>query len=165
MKRRLFGVSLFVAGSAFALASLLVVWSTVGRGVVRNAEGRMAEFHVEASKRVHGHAEPRIGGTVVLSTGTHTHGVRLTIKVHGYQQDGNTSLVMGPAVLRRVTSTCVCEIPGRGRARFVSNRHPEEQGDMDSMEVAFESEHPDQNFSFGGHVVRGDVTISRTESH
>lgn len=164
---KLFAVPLLLSLFAIAAASLMVVWSTVGRGQVRNREGRVGFFHVDASRTAHrGTVHTR--GFVILefpSTNASTPGDRLKIEVVEYGQEANTSLVAGPAVFRHVTSSGVHEYHGRGKARFVSRKHHDEVGDPDSMEASFFIPEGNFQWSFGGHVTSGDVTIAKTESY
>jgi hypothetical protein len=158
---------LFVA-SALALASLMIVWSTHGSGVARNDAGRMAHFRVEASKKVHGTLAPQIGGTVVLEfpSTTNVAGERISMHVHEYEQDGNKSRMAGPAVWRRLTPAGWQEVNGLAHASFTSNRHPEENAPHpDTLEIHFSSATSNLKFNFGGAVIRGDVTVAKTESY
>ena len=168
MKRHVAILAVFLAATTLALASLMIIWSTNGSGVARNAAGRMAHFRVEAAKRVHGTLAPQVAGTVVLEfpSTTNLGGERLSMHVHEYTQEGNTSRMAGPAVWRRPTPKGWEEINGIAHATFTSNRHPDEHSPHpDTLEVHFSSATSNHTFSFGGAVIRGDVTVAKTESY
>ena len=168
MKVRIAITSLVCAVSALAFASLMTTWSTNGSGTVRNAAGRQGAFRVEAAKRVHNNTTPQIHGIFVLEfpSTVNTGGERLALEVREYVQDGNTSRVAGPAVWRVQTPTGPHEFHGLAHARFTSNRHPDEPSlAPDTLEVHFEMEKGNITFDFGGAVVRGDITVAKTESY
>lgn len=168
MRLRIASISLFLAVSTLALASLMTIWSTNGTGTVRNHAGRQAHFRVEAAKRVHGTSAAHIHGIFVLEflATTSTGSERLAVEVRGYLQDGNTSRIEGPAVWRRWTASGWHETHGFAHARFRSNRHPDEASlPHDTLEVQFSAEKGQVTFDFGGAVVRGDITIAKTESY
>lgn len=168
MKRHVAVLAALFFASAFAFASLMIVWSTHGSGVARNSAGRMAHFRVEASKKVHGTLAPQIGGTVVLEfpSTTSIAGERISMHVHQYEQEGNTSRMSGPAIWRRHTPAGWQEVHGLAHASFTSHRHPDENAPHpDTLEVHFSSSTSNLKFSFGGAVIRGDVTVAKTESY
>lgn len=168
MRFRIAMTSVICAASALALASLMTVWTTHGSGSVRNSAGRTAGFRVEASKKVHGTLAPQIHGSLVLEFigTTNVEGERLTMEVRDYAQDGNTSHASGPAIWRRHTPAGWQEVHGHARAKFASHRHPDEPSNApDMLEVHFLAPTSTSSFSFGGAVVRGDITIAKTESY
>jgi hypothetical protein len=95
------------------------------------------------------------------------HGTVLSMQVTGYEPGATTNAVQlsGPATLRVASTTGVQTYPGTATANLVSNRHPDEDGNPDTLEVQFVPTDAGPNFTFSGTVTAGDIRISQTDSY
>jgi hypothetical protein len=168
MKYRLIAASAAFAIAAVALAGLITIWSVNGHGTVSNGE-RTGSFSVEAQRVLRsGSTTAAVRGRFLLDFSTSTQrGNRLNISVRHYELGTapNAVRISGPAVYTFMEGGVWREVVGTGWALLVSNRHPEEPGDPDRLEVHFESANHPVVFNFGGHVTAGDITVAKTESY
>lgn len=94
-------------------------------------------------------------------------GMSLSMNVANYSAGATPNAVEigGPAVLRVVSTTGIQQYPGTATANLVSNRHPNETGDPDTIEVHFVPGNTGPNFDFAGAVMSGDILIRQTDSY
>jgi hypothetical protein len=167
--------TLFVTAIAVpALASLVTVWSTTGMGIAGNTGTTSgARFGVHANRTSHQGVLTVAGDFHLETSGTtpmdvRTPGKRLTMHVTGYDLGAVANMVhlSGPAVLRVPTTTGYQDYEGTASADLVSNRHPDETGDPDTLEVHFvPATSGGPTLDFSGTVMSGDITIGKTDSY
>ena len=168
MTYRLIAASAAFAIAAVALAGLVTTWSVNGRGAVSGGD-RTASFNVEAQRVLHhGSTIASVRGRFLLDFSTPTHrGNRLNMNVRHYElgTSPNAVRISGPAVYSFMEGGVWREVHGAASAILVSNRHPDEPGDPDKMEVRFAGPTSTSVFNFSGHVTHGDFTVAKTESY
>lgn len=157
-------VAIAAAGiAAVVLASPKLLASAEGRGVLIGEGDHRATFKVAARKSSHGQ-QTSTNGTVELRTGTTTNGRRIRGTVHMLNVIENVAHMSGPAVMVIWEGGVAHEFAGRFEASATSRRHPGETGDPDSMVLHFVRE-GGPNFSFGGRVHEGDITVGKSVNY
>jgi hypothetical protein len=174
-------------------ASLITISSTIGIGMAASGNTTGVTFQVLANQTTHD-STTTVSGNLVMFVPTTSginsgqlenarqpnpsssawptppphYGSTLRVNVTGYTtgSDPNAAQLTGPSTLRVTSPSGSNDYPGTTTATLVSNRHPDEMGNPDTLDVHFVPTHSgDPTLDFTGNVTQGDITISETDSY
>jgi hypothetical protein len=166
VKARNLAICVFSILCALAAATVIITSNVHGEGRAVNGDGRVGYFFMDVTKVSH-NDNSSVRGSFRFNSAVESRSVAISMPLPDEAAfNENVSNFAGPAVLRIQVGTEVHEYRGRVHVTATSNRHLNEAGDPDAIEVNFLPAVQDNpQFHFAGHLTGGDIAVTTTRSY